>query len=209
MLQAGQFDDEGSPPANCLGPTTPIQISLDGSWKEIQEMIMEDEEGVPVVLVNENGKRLVTKARVLKSQLPEVQTAREWMFEEKPRIFTSAAHLLLLDESLQKEISACPRVRPCPACKASWYTGTYGQSTCHRCSPVQVNGYRPLVALDERSGRRTRPHTFTGHWYHIEMPKGFENYAIATGIEGILTEGFRHSLGTVQSDRHWTLNTKD
>lgn len=190
-LQMIQVSDTAQPPANCLGGETLIVVSEEGETKRLKDL-----GSSPHVLVKDkDDKGHIVKASLLRTK----QVFHETAYTYKG-ITLSEAHILL-------ENSCHGSLHTCSHCGSSGKEYGFFKPSCKRCSTVQVKDHFPISPRDcIKASDLFEEKDFVGIWYHIYLPEPFTNAAIALQTADghrVLSEGFRHKLGTKKRDEIW------
>lgn len=165
-------------PRNCFHPSVRVEVGLAGEAKAVSELVSGDE----VAVMDGVVKRLV-KVTLLRSRQPSITKVASWTSTPYK---TSPDHLLLAPS---QDVSGVKRW--CKRCRSG--EGTYGKNSgCVYCSPVQCEGFSPLVARDFDGVTYSYE---TIRWYHLILADPHISKPIC--LEGgWLSEGFRHPYGT-------------
>lgn len=201
-LQMLQVSDTAQPPANCLRGDTRIVISNKRETKALQEMGAK-----PKVMIKDRyGISRLVEASLLRTK----QIIHEKAHSYKG-ITLSEAHILL-DRPSYGFLHQCSH---CGAGgKAYGFSSKLSKSSkgCKRCSEVRVEGYSPLSPRDCLTSSGLFEETdFVGFWYHLYLPEPYTNAAIVLQTpngQEVLSEGFRHRLGSKKRDELWLEITK-
>jgi len=180
-------------PENCLDGSTQICLS-NGSFVRIDSLRC----GSMIRTVTPEGLIQTTKVDIIRTRLPGLHDALEITYKGTTFV-SSPKHISLFEGGdLPSHVSCC---------RCGSRGNDYGRHpSCLRCSQVKVKGYRPMLGCDIAGCKdiKVQKVTHKGHWYHIILPPPM-SHAFILG-NGILSEGFRHPLGSKKKrDMAWKL----
>lgn len=192
-LQMVQVSGTAQPPANCLGGDTRVVISEKGDTKALKDLGPH-----PKVLIKDScGISRLIESSLLRTK----QIIHEKAYSYKG-ITLSEAHILL-------DRPSYGFLHQCSHCGANGkaYGSSKSSKGCKRCSEVRVDGYSPLSPRDCLTSSRLFKETdYVGFWYHLYLPEPYTDAAIVLQTpdrQEVLSEGFRHRLGSKKRDELW------
>ena len=187
------------PPPNCLGPDTPVTVSLDGTSRPISSLAE-----TKVVAVTPDGERVETNATILRTRYFRSSTKAAVLdFGDNSSVTVSPGHLLLVPESKLGDLVPSNGDGPmlwCSKCSS----GGHHYGSCSRCGhDVRVEGWKSFKPMHMRRSTAKRDTTLHGHWYHILLNEEFSDCAVEL-LPGVLSEPLRRKVE--ENDTEWVPN---